>query len=274
MSSAPPKRPPSVDQSFDLKYSISEFQLDPHRDSQFLFRRVDEVMLQEGLAPGGRTLDVACGSGRLAAKLQEQGGEGWGLEPSQEMLGISRLLFPANQVVLVRSVAEVLPFRDDSFHRVVCQGSLDHFVDPHAFMREAARVLRPDGRLIVAVANYESLSCRLGQLLRRLPPTLFRQPEPSKRPYWEPPPDHHHKGQPAFVRRLGGGHLRLEHCYGVSLLWLLEGWGEWHWGQWLDGLPDSLARAFLLTLDRIAYRVPGIADVLVSVWRPVEQTEC
>ncbi len=270
-SSAPPKRPPSADPSFDLDYSIEEFELDPHRDSQFLFRHVDEAMLQEGLVRGGRTLDVACGSGRLAARICERGGEGWGVEPSQEMLGISRLVFPASRVVLVRSVAEVLPFRDASFDRVLCQGAVDHFVDPHAFVREAARVLRPGGRLIVAVANYESLSCRLGRLLCRVAPAPFRRSSSAKRPYWEPPPDHHHKGEPAFVRRLGGERLRLERCYGVSLLWLLEGWGEWRWGHWLDGLPDSLAQTFLVMLDRIARRVPTMADVLVSVWRPREQ---
>ena len=268
MSSVSQKRPPSVDRSFDFGCSLDDFEFSPHRDSRFLSRRLDEALLREGATAGGRTLDVACGSGRLVARLWERGTEGWGLEPSREMLGISRWLFPAQQMNLVRSVAEVLPFRDGTFDRLICQGSLDHFAYPHAFMEEAARVLKSNGRLVIALANYESLSCRLGRLVHRLGRKRLTQPGERTRSYWEPPPDHHHKGEPAFVRRLGGKQLRLERWFGVSLLWLLEGWGEWRWGRWLDEIPHALAHAFLVTLDRIAYRLPVIADVIVSVWRP------
>lgn len=273
MSSAPSKSPPSAEPSFDLDYSIHDFEVEPYPDSRFLHRRIEEAVLEEGALAGGRTLDVACGVGRLAVAVGRRGGQGWGLEPSHEMLGLSRWLFPAAQVVLVRGVAEALPFRDGSFHRVICQGSLDHFVSPQDFMREANRVLRPDGRLVIALANYESLSCRLGRRLRWLAHTLFRRPLSPHRPYWQPPPDHHHKGDLPFVRRLGGEHLRLERCYGISLLWLFQGWREWSWGKLLDKLPRSLANLVLRALDRAAYPLPSLADVIVSVWQPRDQSE-
>jgi SAM-dependent methyltransferase len=252
--------------SFDLDYSIDDFEVDPHRDGQFLFQRMEEVMLREGLVADGRTLDVACGVGRLAAGIRDRGGEGWGLEPSQEMLGLNRWLYSRDQVVLVRGIAEALPFRTGGFDRVICQGSLDHFVDPHAFMREAARVLRPGGRVVIALTNYEGLSCQLGRFLFWLASDLLRRPQPPHRPYWQPPPDHHHKGEFSFVRRLGGKSLQLEHCSGVSLLWPLYGWGKW-----LDRLPRFLADALLVSLDRIAYRTPALADTIVSVWQPRNQ---
>ena len=263
MSLAPSKRPPSTEPSFDLDYSVHDFEVSPFRDSRFLFGRTEELMLREAGVKEGRTLDVACGVGRLVAELRERGSESWGLEPSREMSGVSRWLFPAERVVLVRGIAEALPFRDGSFDRVICQGSLDHFVDPHVFMREAGRILRPDGRAIIALANYESLSCRLGRLHQRLAQALLRRPRPAHRLYWQPPPDHHHKGELSFVRRLGGRELWLERCYGISLLWLLPGWG-----RWLELLPDFLADALLAALDRVAYRTPPLADMIVSVWRP------
>ena len=263
MSLAPTKRPPPAEPSFDLDYSVHDFEVSPHRDSQFLIRRAEDALYREASVKGGRTLDVACGVGRLAARLRERGSESWGLEPSLEMIGVSRWLFPPEQVVLVRAIAEALPFRDGSFDRVVCQGSLDHFVDPHAFMREAARVLRPGGRTIIALANYASLSCRLGRLLQRLGRGLLRRAQPAHRPYWQPPPDHHHTGELPFVRRLGGSGLRLERCYGVSLFWLLPGWG-----RRLDHLPGFLADTLLAALDRIAYRTPALADMIISVWQP------
>ncbi len=268
MSSAPSKRPPSAEPAFDLDYSIHDFEVSSGRDSQFLFQRVEEAMLREGLAVAGRTLDVACGVGRLAAGVSERGGQGWGLEPSQEMLGISRWLFPADQVLLVRGIAETLPFQPDSFDRVICQGSLDHFVRPHEFMAEAARVLRPEGRLIIALANYESLACRLGRLFELLAVRVLRRAPSPHRRYWQQPADHHHKGDLPFVRRLGGPHLQLERYYGLSLLWLL-----YRWGPMLDHLPSRVSQALLTGLDWVAYRRPSLADMIVSVWRPPRRQE-
>jgi SAM-dependent methyltransferase len=217
-------------------------------------------MLREGLAPGGRTLDVACGTAHLAAGITARGGQGWGIEPSQEMLGISRWVYPAESATLVRGVAETLPFRDASFDKVICQGSLDHFVAPRDFMREAARIVRPDGRVIVGLANYESLSCRLGRLLRGHLKEEW--------PYYSPPHDHYHKGEMTFVQKLGAPWLTLERCYGLSLLWLLRGPDDWRWGKWLDGIPRGLAQGMLTVLDRVAFHTPALADTIVSVWKP------
>jgi SAM-dependent methyltransferase len=217
-------------------------------------------MLREGLVRGGRTLDVACGTAHLAAGISERGGEGWGIEPSQEMLGISRWVFPVESAVLVRGVAETLPFRDSSFDKVVCQGSLDHFVNPKDFMQEAARIVRPDGRVIIGLANYESLSCKLG---RRLRGHLNEE-----WPYYSPPHDHYHKGEIGFVRDLGAPWLQLERCYGLSMLWLLRGRNDWRWGEWLDGLPRGVTQGLLTLLDRCAYWAPSLADTIVSIWKP------
>jgi SAM-dependent methyltransferase len=230
--------------------------LDPHRDGQFLYHRIEEAMLEEGTRAGGRTLDVACGVGKLATEVTARGGEGWGLEPSKEMLGLGRWVYPDGRAALVRGVAETLPFRDGSFDRIICQGSLDHFVAPQDFMQEAARVMRPDGRLIIALANYESLSCRLGR-------SLLRWRRAAGRPYWQIPPDHNHKGDLAFVQQLGSGRLRLERCYGISLLWQFP-----RWGRCLNVLPGRPAGIVLSALDRLAYRAPALADMIVSVWRP------
>lgn len=267
MSSAPSSNLPLAEPSFDLSYSVDDFHGDPHRDSAFLNKRIKESMLAEGLMPGARTLDIACGVGHLPVEITKQGGQGWGLEPSKEMTGVSRWLFPADQVVLVRGVAEALPFRDASFDRLLCQGALDHFVAPEAFMKEAARIVRPGGHVIIALANFESLSCRMGRFLDRFAIEVLGRPQPPDRPYWQPPPDHFHKGDLAFVRGLGGNRLRLESCYGLSLLWLVRGWGSFRWGKFLDGMPEPLARSLLASLDRVAHWTPALADMIVSVWR-------
>jgi len=125
---------------------------------------------------------------------------------------------------------------------------------------------RPGGRLILALANYESLACHLGRLRQWLARDLLGRPRALDRPYWEIPHDHYHKGELSFVRELGGPWFRLERGYGVSLLWLIYGWE-----RLLDRLPRALALGLLATLDRIAHRTPALADMIVSVWQPRER---
>lgn len=273
MSSVLSKKPPLAEPSFDLDYSLEEFEADPALDSRFLFRRIEQAMVREGLATGGRTLDVACGAGQIVTRIQEHGVDGWGLDPSLGMLSLHRYLFSQDRIVLIRGIGESLPFQDGTFDRVLCQGALDHFVHPQTFMREAARITRPDGRVIVALTNYAGLSCRLGPLLERVGQLFFHHTPLPHRPYWQPPPDHFHKGDLPFILRLGGESLQLERCYGVSLLWLLRGWGDWRWGTWLEEIPRPLAHTMLVILDRIAHKTPELADMVISVWRPCTDKE-
>ena len=224
---------------------------------------MEESLLYEASITGRVTLDIACGNGKLAARMAANGGQAWGLDPSAEMLGLSGFVVPPGSVTLVRGIAERLPFSDDSFDSVVCQGALDHFAEPDAFMREAARIVKPGGRVVVALANYESLSCRIGRLGDYFGRAVLRRSPQAQRPYWLPPSDHYHTGNLSFVRGLGGDALALERCYGISLLWLAP-----DWGPLLQRLPRRLADITLAALDRIGHKAPALADIIISVWRP------
>lgn len=253
----------------DLDYTLEDFagEVGPLQlDSRLFFRRVERAMLDEGASgPPGRVLDVACGTGKQAMGMSKRGWEAWGLEASMHMIGMSRLLYPDGAPVhFVRSIAEGLPFHDATFDRVLCQGSLDHFVDPWLFMSESGRILKPSGRLIIALANYDGLSCLLGRFRQQLKERFLGMSPPPFRPYWEIPPDHYHRGDLAFVQRLGDGAFELERCYGISLLWLFPRFGEM-----LDRLPAPLGAGVWHALDRFAQRQPALADMIISVWRPL-----
>lgn len=253
--------------SVDLDYDLTD-DLVPgpwQRDSVFLFWRSERAVQQA--ADGvhrGRLLDVACGTADQAGRFQEQGWQSWGLEPSPGMLRLARLRREqrGQSVVLVRGIAEQLPFSDDSFDCVLCQGSLDHFARPRTFMGEVVRILKPDGQAIIALANYESLSCRLGRSLYRAK-QLLGIPVMGGRAYWQIPPNHTFKGDLAVLRGMAHPWLRLERCHGVSVLWLFR-----RWSLFVESLPEDVAWALLRTLDQIAYRVPALSDMIISVWRP------
>ena len=251
----------------DLDYDLAE-DLVPgpwRRDSVFLFWRSERAVQEAVDGVGrGRVLDVACGTADQAGRFQERGWQSWGLEPSPRMLRLARLRREqrGQSVVLVRGIAEKLPFCDNSFDCVVCQGSLDHFARPRTFMAELSRILKPDGRAVIALANFESLSCRLGRSLYRAK-KRFGIPVMEGRAAWQIPPNHTFKGDYAVLRGMASPWLRLERCHGVSALWLFR-----RWSLFVESLPEDVAWALLRTVDRIAYRLPGLSDMIISVWRP------
>ena len=62
-------------------------------------------------------------------------------------------------------MADDLPFETGSFDACICKGALDHFDRPEEAIAEMARVTATDGRVVIAVANFESLACRVGRAL-------------------------------------------------------------------------------------------------------------
>ena len=99
-------------------------------------------------------LDVGCGTGAFAAALAERwSAKVWGVDPSPEMLAVARARVPAS-VGLKAGGAEALPFRDGWFERVTMR-LVVHLVDRPRALAEAARVLMPDGRVVVATFDRE-----------------------------------------------------------------------------------------------------------------------
>jgi ubiquinone/menaquinone biosynthesis C-methylase UbiE len=98
-------------------------------------------------------LDVGCGTGALLRTLADRLPAGValsGVDPAPAMLEVGRAaLGQRSRVWLARAVAERLPFRDASFDLVVTTVSFDHWTDQPAGLTEAARVLRPAGRLVL-----------------------------------------------------------------------------------------------------------------------------
>ncbi len=99
--------------------------------------------------PGGRALDLGCGSGRHLLLLAQHRLRPTGIDSSASALAKSRRSAPA--VPLAQASVDALPFADAIFDRVVAWGVLFHLHPDHLrrALSEIRRVLPPDGTAVL-----------------------------------------------------------------------------------------------------------------------------
>jgi SAM-dependent methyltransferase len=234
-------------------------------DTEFVFQRMTERTLQAAQSRNGhRVLDVGCGRGIDAVSLAERGGILFGCEPSRIMIRKAKewIINSGEGVKLVRGLAEDLPFRNHAFARVVCKGAIDHFGNPDLALAEMCRVVVPQGKVIISVANFESLSCSWARKLNLIYQRLLGREIP--RPHiWEVPTDHAFKFDYVSVITLAQRYMQIEKVQGASLFW-----GFPRWSSLLQIFPRGFAFMILKVFDRIASWHPAWGDVLILRGKP------
>ena len=163
-NSAPPQR---VEEMFDrisgvydgMNLAISGFQ-EPR------WRRA--LVRASGIGPGGRALDVACGTGKVTADLfraAQPGGRALGIDFSAGMIGIAaeRAADDAHGLSFQQGDALDLPVDDDAFDAATIAFGMRNLADYRLGFAEMARAVRPAGR--VACLEITRPSSRLGRLV-------------------------------------------------------------------------------------------------------------
>jgi SAM-dependent methyltransferase len=237
-------------------------------DNIFVFQRLANAPV-EATAAGARgpLLEVAAAEAVHACRLNKGGLEAFVVEPSPAMLSRARERMAEHgaTVTLIRGIAETLPFPDHAFDRVLCDSALDHLADPERGICEMARVTRPDGRVVLTFVNYGGVTVRLSRLLYRMGRGLRLLPPEAENEklFWDSPVPYEHNFEctVANVSDMCRSYLELDSAYGISIGWMLPGWGPL-----LERFPRL--RDLMPRLDRIAHRHPALADFVVSVWRP------
>jgi SAM-dependent methyltransferase len=231
-------------------------------DSDYLFEQMTRRTLDR--AVGLRVLDVASGFGQDARALAKSGVIAVAAEPSARMSALARMQEGNGGPPIhhVRTWADALPFATGTFDAVYCKGALDHFDAPAEAIAEMARVAREDGRVVLAIANFDSLSCRVARAVDVGGARLGRELARGRRHY-DVPHDHFTRYDLGLMRVQAGESLSIDLVEGVSL-----GWGVPRWSRLARQLPAGMTQWLLETFDAIARRWPGGADVVVLAGSP------
>ena len=117
-------------------------------------RLTDGVLDAARIAPGHEVLEVGCGFGANLAVLDQRvtGCRLVGVDVGRPQLALARERVRSergNRLEWIEADAVALPFPDAVFHRVLAVECAFHFASRRAFLGEAARVLRPGGRLVL-----------------------------------------------------------------------------------------------------------------------------
>jgi len=236
-------------------------------DSEFLFARMtDRTLDLTEAAPGRRVLDVASGIGQDARALASRGALSVAAEPSARMSALALMQdaeLGGQHPLHLRAWSDALPFASGSFDAVICKGAIDHFDQPTRAVAEMARVTSPEGRVVLAIANFDSLSCRVARSADRVREEWLARDLPRGRRHYDVPHDHFTRYELSLMRAQAEAHLELEVVEGISLAWGLPAWS-----RLLGRLPRVAAQAALAGLDGLAARLPAFADVVVLAGRP------
>jgi demethylmenaquinone methyltransferase/2-methoxy-6-polyprenyl-1,4-benzoquinol methylase len=115
-------------------------------------RRVAELA---GVQPGGRALDLCCGTGDIAFALARRGAAVTGLDFSREMLEVAESRrskhskLKTQNPIFIQGDAQEIPFPEATFDAVTVGYGLRNLTNWEAGLGEMQRVARPGARLIV-----------------------------------------------------------------------------------------------------------------------------
>jgi len=132
----------------------------------------------------GKILVVGCGS-RDEMSILNKGCQGVAFDISEVAIKKSKIKYPQFRYVVGNAMK--MPFKKEEFDCLICSEVIEHLPDDEKFLKEAHRILKPGGRLILTTPNWISwygVARKIGETLFRKPFTSGNQPIDNWYTYW------------------------------------------------------------------------------------------
>jgi SAM-dependent methyltransferase len=102
-----------------------------------------------------KVLDAPCGAGSLTLALTEAGLDAWGVDLTTEAQAA------LGDRLVCADLSGILPWPESSFDAIFSTEGIEHLENRFAFLREAHRILKPGGTLLLTTPNIASLRSRV-----------------------------------------------------------------------------------------------------------------
>lgn len=118
------------------------------------FRCYKDIITECSKYQNKKILDVGCGTGIVLKELLKlnHNFELYGIDLSSKMISLAKKRLE-EEVCLVRSDAEKIPYSENTFDLIICAHSFHHYPNPKKVLAEIRRVLKPKGILILVENN-------------------------------------------------------------------------------------------------------------------------
>jgi 2-polyprenyl-3-methyl-5-hydroxy-6-metoxy-1,4-benzoquinol methylase len=103
--------------------------------------------------PGGRLLEIGCGSGAFLARMRTLGWNVFGVDPDPAAVSWGQRV---HNLDLTCGTWEQMGFPADSFDVITMNHVIEHVHDPVGLLTECQRILRPGGNVILTTPNADS----------------------------------------------------------------------------------------------------------------------
>jgi SAM-dependent methyltransferase len=208
----------------------------------------EEAIRRLGIAAGDRVLEVGCGSGVFLRAAADRGAAVSGLDASPELLELAGARVP--EAHLLVGDLQFLPYENDAFDVVAGFNAFFFAADMVAALREAGRVTRPGGSVLIQVWGRHE-HCSLDAIKPIVRP-LFPDADPTA----PPPPD---LSEPGLLEGLASAAgLTPTTAFDVSWPYVYED-------------DDALVRSLLSAAsvgDAAGAREPEVGKALIDVLSP------
>ena len=138
-------------------YPESYYLEDSKTNNGFLSRLMERLESKNRgtiVVPGGRLLDVGCGSGKFLLSMKKRNMNVYGVEPGRYGFQICK----SRGLNVQNTFLETSGYQDDSFDVITLNHVLEHLPNPKETLLHVRRLLRPSGTVIIQVPNLRSFA--------------------------------------------------------------------------------------------------------------------